>query len=80
MKIFGFTIPQTRKAWVAVFTPGVVALGAALTESSPGATAITSAEWLAIVISMVGTGGLVFLARNAPHEPASSGSEQIPPG
>lgn len=69
MKIFGFTLPQIKKTIVAFITPGVVALGVALTTGSPGDATVTSAEWLGIAVAMFGTSLLVFNVRNAEVPP-----------
>lgn len=69
MKIFGYTIPQLRKAITAFATPGVVALGVALSTDSPGGETVTSAEWLGVIAAMFITGGFVFSVKNAPKDP-----------
>ena len=68
MKIFGYTLAQVKKALFAFFTPGVVALGVAVSTESPGGSTITTAEWVGIAVAMLGTGGLVFAAKNASAE------------
>ena len=56
------------KAVVAFVTPGVVALGAAFQEGSPGGTSVTSSEWVAVVAAMLVTGGAVFGVPNTDTE------------
>ena len=78
MKIFGYTPAQLKKSIVAFVTPGVVALGVALTAGSPGESAVTKEEWLGIAVAMFGTSLLVFKARNADAEkPAVAGDPLI---
>ncbi|KNX38115.1 hypothetical protein [Luteipulveratus halotolerans] len=48
------------KAVVAFIAPGVVALVAAVQDSSPGGTGVTGPEWVGIGAAMVLTGGAVF--------------------
>ena len=69
MKIFGYTVPQSLKAVVGFFTPGVVALGVALAPTSPGGASVTPIEWCGITLAMFATGGLVFRVGNAPSIP-----------
>lgn len=67
MKIFGkYTFAQLKKTVAAFVTPGVVALGVALTTGSPGDSTVTSGEWIGIAVAMFGTSILVFNVKNAP--------------
>ena len=60
MLVFGYAIPQVYKAIVGFFTPGVIALGMAITTESPGGASVTPAEMIGIALAMLATGGLVF--------------------
>ena len=79
MKIFGYTIPQVYKAIAGFFTPGVIALGVAISTESPGGSSVTPAEMIGIATAMLVTGGLVFMV---PPSPAKSTSVEasLPPG
>ena len=66
MKIFGYTIPQVYKAIAGFFTPGVFALGVAITTESPGGSAVTPTEMIGIALAMLATGGLVFWVPPSP--------------
>jgi hypothetical protein len=47
------------KGVLAFITPGVTLLVVAVTEASPGGTAVTGAEWVGIGAAMIVTGGVV---------------------
>lgn len=53
------------KAVVGFLTPGVVALGFAIQDGSPGNSAITQAEWVAALVACFMTGGAVFTVKNS---------------
>lgn len=61
------------KAVVGFVTPGVVALVAAVQESSPGGGSITGPEWIGIGAACILTGGAVFGVANKPAEPVVEG-------
>lgn len=52
------------KAVIGFITPGVVALVAAVQDSSPGGSAVTGPEWVGIGAACILTGGAVFLTPN----------------
>lgn len=58
-------IAQYRKAIAAFLVPGLLVLGTSLIATSDGGTAITAAEWVSIVIAMLGTGTVVTVVPNA---------------
>lgn len=70
------------KAVVAFVAPGVVALGQAVLDSSPGGEHITGPEWIGIVVAMFVTSGIVYAVPNrpkpdpAPDGPANPGDPQ----
>jgi hypothetical protein len=59
-------IKPYAKAVVGFITPGVVALGVAVQESSPGGQAVTVAEWIGIALACLGTGAVVYGVPNRP--------------
>jgi hypothetical protein len=67
-------IKPYAKAVVGFVTPGVVALVAAVQESSAGGTSVTLAEWVSIAGAMFATGGLVYGVRNAKKTERGYGS------
>ena len=54
------------KAVIGFVTPGVVALVAAVQESSDGGAAVTGPEWVGILAACVITGGAVYTVPNRP--------------
>ena len=59
------------KAVVAFVTPGVVAIGTALTDASPGGTNITAGEWVGALVASLATATVVFSVPNAEADPAA---------
>ena len=55
------------KAVVGFVTPGLVILGTAITDASPGGSTVTQIEWVAIAIACITTGGVVFGVPNKPN-------------
>jgi hypothetical protein len=60
------TIKVYLKAILAFVTPGVIALVAAVQDASPGGTAITVQEWVAIGAACIIPGGVVAAVPNKP--------------
>ena len=54
------------KAVVAFIAPGAVLIGAAVTEASPGGSAITGAEWVTAAVACVVTAAGVYGVPNRP--------------
>ena len=54
------------KAVVAFIAPGAVLIGAAVTEGSPGGSAITGAEWVTAAVACVVTAAGVYGVPNRP--------------
>lgn len=68
------------KALVGFLTPGVVVLGAAVTEASQRGDRITEAEWITALVACFVTGGLVFQVPNKdPKAEHQDESVQPPP-
>lgn len=44
------------KAFVAFIAPGAVVIGAAVTDESPGGSAITQGEWITALVACIVTG------------------------
>ena len=67
------------KAIVAFVAPGAVLIGNAVTDRSPGGTAITPDEWVVALVACVVASGVVYRVPNrqadAPHVPESRVSE-----
>lgn len=59
-------VKKYTKAIVGFLAPGIVALGVAVQDSSPGGQVVTEAEWIGIAIACIGTGTGVYFARNRP--------------
>ena len=57
---------QWWKAILAFIIPGVVTLGAAITDGSDGGSTITSTEWITAAFACVLTAGAVATKGNAP--------------
>ena len=57
------------KAIVGFVAPGLVTLGAALTNASDGGKAITQTEWLGALIACVVTAAGVYAVKNTPQNP-----------
>lgn len=53
------------KGILGFITPGVVALGVAVQDSSDGGSVVTRIELVGILVAMVATGGLVTAKGNA---------------
>jgi hypothetical protein len=84
MQRFLTKIPRYWKAVVGAITPGVVALGTAVVDSSDGGSTVTRTEWVGIVLAMLLTGGAVAAKRNLqpagePYDPTVSEAEVTPP-
>lgn len=52
------------KAVVGFIAPGAVVIGSAVTEASDAGTAITSAEWVTALVSMIVTSAAVYTVPN----------------
>ena len=61
---------QYWKSILGFIVPGVVTLGAAITEDSDGGSHITGTEWATAAIACVLTAGAVYAKSNAPADPA----------
>jgi hypothetical protein len=57
-------IDEARKAIAGLLVPGLTVLGTAVLDGSDGGSRITTAEWIAVAIASLGTGGLVYGLRN----------------
>jgi hypothetical protein len=64
---------KVKRYWKAIagfVAPGVVLLGASLSEQSEGGTTVTTSEWVAVLVTMFATAGAVYLApKNATPPP-----------
>ena len=67
------------KAIVAFFAPGAVAIGTAVTESSPGGETITVAEWVGAVVACVVTAAAVYGVPNRDPEATHQAESVQPP-
>jgi hypothetical protein len=56
------------KAIVGSVAPGAVLITAAVQDSSPGGSAITTAEWVTALVACVVTAGGVAAVKNQPRE------------
>jgi len=56
------------KSAVAFATPGFIALGVAVQDSSPGGPHVTSAEWVGILVACFVTGAAVWAVPNLPRK------------
>lgn len=66
-------LAQYWKAILGFITPGVVALGVAVTDDSAAGSDITRTEWVGIVVAMLLTGTAVAVKRNGPsNDPTTS--------
>ena len=57
------------KAIVAFVAPGAVLIGNAVTERSPGGTAITADEWVVALVACVVASGMVYRVPNRQADP-----------
>lgn len=57
-------ITPYAKAIVAFITPGAVAIGQAVTDSSAGGSSITAAEWVSAAVACIVTSGVVYAVPN----------------
>ena len=62
-------VGRYAKAIVGFVAPGLVTLGAALTDASDGGKSITQTEWLVALIACVATSAGVYAVKN--KEPQS---------
>lgn len=79
MTLFGYTLPQIKKAVWGFCAPIIPTLLMALQTASPGGTNITAGEWLTIAGAAFATGGGVFALTNADAAPAPARHERPTP-
>lgn len=68
------------KAILGFLAPGAVIIGSAVTEASDGGTAITTAEWVTAVVTMIVTGAAVYGVPNKDPLGQHQDESTQPPG
>jgi hypothetical protein len=68
------------KSIVGFVTPGIVALVAAVQDSSPAKDHITTAEWVGIIAACFITAGAVFAVPNLPRTNEPRGPDSVSAG
>lgn len=76
MRLFGYTLPQIKKAVWGFMAPIVPTLLMALQQNSAGGTTITTGEWLTIAAAAFGVGGGVFALTNDDPAPKRPGAHE----
>jgi hypothetical protein len=72
-------IDEARKAIAGLLVPGLTVLGTAVLDGSDGGSAITAAEWIAVAVASLGTGGLVYAVRNGESADATTSTPEVAP-
>ena len=70
-------INEARKAVAALVLPGLVVVGTAVLDGGDGGSAITTAEWIAVAIASLGTGGAVYGIRNGSSPDPTTSTPEV---
>lgn len=73
----GQKINEARKAVAGVVVPGLIMLGSALRAGSDQGSAVSSAEWVEVLIAALLSGGVVYGVKNGASASRTTSTPEV---
>lgn len=70
-------INEARKAVAGFVVPGLIMLATALREGSDQGTAVSTAEWVEVIIAALATGGVVYGVKNGASPSRTTSTPEV---